>query len=593
MPVYACVCLCMPVYVGVCLCMSVYVFFFLCCVCVCVRVGSPYYMSPEILNREGYDTKCDVWSVGCVIAELMTGRHTFPNMGSVDELRVHLLEQRTLDLPERFCQGLRDTVGLCLIRDPKKRPSCRELLAMKDVVAWKRTQGLIETGEQLARTMRAGEDGQGGGNVVDESPPDQPEGKDVEIEKRKEGERREERQEAEPTEVARRGEKEQPKEVERRKDKGSSSDGQASVGDGGGVRSSGREVQQNGGRSANHGGHVMGHGGGSDGMSRSEEYHPTRSEWGTEAQDASGERSNSMGGAPPFPRSKPRSNVVWPGSRSSGDISGSGSGPSYVASPVWGVRRGPNYEPVARRRSNSQYSQASMNRASAMPSGGVGNDDSKVKTLSSRQFGKLLARSERGSHSRSVSSSAPDLDRVREVVRKRQGGFVRELSAGSHGRHPIKGMPMTPIEEGPRSAESAKSHSAGDGDATTVDIGDHILSGHSPGSTVSSMSSRKHSKGDGMGRTRGGSIGAELPTTEQAAVKLMSEFIGADAALQVVQDIEKEMSSARMFDTSDETSRRLVAKHGKMVAARLVMLAERAVAFRKANVYASAPDLGQ
>lgn len=31
------------------------------------NVGTPYYMSPELVNRQLYDHKADVWSVGCLL----------------------------------------------------------------------------------------------------------------------------------------------------------------------------------------------------------------------------------------------------------------------------------------------------------------------------------------------------------------------------------------------------------------------------------------------------------------------------------------------------------------------------------------------
>ena len=39
--------------------------------------GSPMYMSPEILNYNSYDTKSDLWSIGIIIYEMLTGKPPF------------------------------------------------------------------------------------------------------------------------------------------------------------------------------------------------------------------------------------------------------------------------------------------------------------------------------------------------------------------------------------------------------------------------------------------------------------------------------------------------------------------------------------
>ena len=39
--------------------------------------GSPIYMAPEILNNNDYDSKSDIWSIGVIIYELITGRSPY------------------------------------------------------------------------------------------------------------------------------------------------------------------------------------------------------------------------------------------------------------------------------------------------------------------------------------------------------------------------------------------------------------------------------------------------------------------------------------------------------------------------------------
>jgi calcium-dependent protein kinase len=40
-------------------------------------LGSPLYMAPEIVNRQKYDSKVDIWSVGVIAYILLSGRPPF------------------------------------------------------------------------------------------------------------------------------------------------------------------------------------------------------------------------------------------------------------------------------------------------------------------------------------------------------------------------------------------------------------------------------------------------------------------------------------------------------------------------------------
>jgi NIMA (never in mitosis gene a)-related kinase len=40
-------------------------------------VGTPYYLSPEICKKNQYREKSDIWSMGCVLYELMSLKHAF------------------------------------------------------------------------------------------------------------------------------------------------------------------------------------------------------------------------------------------------------------------------------------------------------------------------------------------------------------------------------------------------------------------------------------------------------------------------------------------------------------------------------------
>jgi len=50
-------------------------------------ICSRYYRAPELIfGNTNYTTQVDVWSVGCVIAELMLGQPLFPGESGVDQL---------------------------------------------------------------------------------------------------------------------------------------------------------------------------------------------------------------------------------------------------------------------------------------------------------------------------------------------------------------------------------------------------------------------------------------------------------------------------------------------------------------------------
>ena len=67
--------------------------------------GTPLYMSPEMINLQGCDTKTDVWSAGCVIFELCTLKSLFAVQGLVS-LSVEITSKEIPDLPENFSPHL-------------------------------------------------------------------------------------------------------------------------------------------------------------------------------------------------------------------------------------------------------------------------------------------------------------------------------------------------------------------------------------------------------------------------------------------------------------------------------------------------------
>lgn len=107
--------------------------------------GSPMYMAPEILLQKKYDNKVDVWSIGILSYELLTGKPPFTGINCQDLLknikcRWQYLPYDTLCLDDSFLSILK----LMLNPFPDKRPSCQDILlnlVFEDLISEKPIQG--------------------------------------------------------------------------------------------------------------------------------------------------------------------------------------------------------------------------------------------------------------------------------------------------------------------------------------------------------------------------------------------------------------------------------------------------------------------
>eukprot|EP01121_Diplochlamys_sp_Union-15-3_P022636 TRINITY_DN9709_c0_g1_i2.p1 TRINITY_DN9709_c0_g1~~TRINITY_DN9709_c0_g1_i2.p1 ORF type:complete len:232 (-),score=27.85 TRINITY_DN9709_c0_g1_i2:30-725(-) len=92
-------------------------------------VGSPLFMAPEVIAKEGYNSKADIWSLGICVFEMVEGR--LPNMDvkSIEQLPL-ILERPppTLKNPKAWSEHLNDFIAKCLIKDPTERSSAIDLL---------------------------------------------------------------------------------------------------------------------------------------------------------------------------------------------------------------------------------------------------------------------------------------------------------------------------------------------------------------------------------------------------------------------------------------------------------------------------------
>lgn len=91
-------------------------------------VGTPAFMSPEMLEGRPYGCKTDQWALGCVLYETMALRAPFAGCESYAAIVVTVLQAPPMRAPPGYGPDLTHAVEALMARKPDDRPSSAELL---------------------------------------------------------------------------------------------------------------------------------------------------------------------------------------------------------------------------------------------------------------------------------------------------------------------------------------------------------------------------------------------------------------------------------------------------------------------------------
>ena len=102
-------------------------------ICDSMKVGTPYYVSPEVWRSSYYTQKTDMWSLGIILHKLCFNCFPF-QVEEIDDL-VELVTNGTLNLfegkkPEK---ELHKIISQLLRKNPEARPSVQEILQFTSV----------------------------------------------------------------------------------------------------------------------------------------------------------------------------------------------------------------------------------------------------------------------------------------------------------------------------------------------------------------------------------------------------------------------------------------------------------------------------
>ena len=84
-------------------------------------------MAPEVIEQSGASTASDIWSVGCVVIELLEGRPPYSHLPQMSALWA-IVQHDQMPIPEGASPVVKDFLLHCFQKDPNLRVTAKKLL---------------------------------------------------------------------------------------------------------------------------------------------------------------------------------------------------------------------------------------------------------------------------------------------------------------------------------------------------------------------------------------------------------------------------------------------------------------------------------
>ncbi|EIW72748.1 hypothetical protein TREMEDRAFT_24503, partial [Tremella mesenterica DSM 1558] len=90
-------------------------------------MGTPNWMAPEVINLDGARPPSDIWSLGCTVIEMITGKPPFSDVSHPMAVMWRVVEGAPPNPPEGSSDDLTHFLSRCFEKDPDVRPTASEL----------------------------------------------------------------------------------------------------------------------------------------------------------------------------------------------------------------------------------------------------------------------------------------------------------------------------------------------------------------------------------------------------------------------------------------------------------------------------------
>lgn len=87
-------------------------------------VGTPLYMSPQILSKQSYTNKSDLWSIGLIFYEMIYGHTPWPANNQIQLL--NSIKGRSVPFDSSISESSKDFIKKCLKIKEEERMSWEE-----------------------------------------------------------------------------------------------------------------------------------------------------------------------------------------------------------------------------------------------------------------------------------------------------------------------------------------------------------------------------------------------------------------------------------------------------------------------------------
>jgi serine/threonine protein kinase len=116
------------------------------------QTGTPYYASPEVWKDLPYDSKSDLWSLGCVIYEAASLKPPF-RAEDMQGLYKKVIKGEYPSIPKSFSHDLTSVIDNLIQLNPNNRIKCAQLMALPAVTRHIKVPDASDTQNSLLKTI--------------------------------------------------------------------------------------------------------------------------------------------------------------------------------------------------------------------------------------------------------------------------------------------------------------------------------------------------------------------------------------------------------------------------------------------------------